>query len=208
MEILYRGAESIIYLDEFEGRKSLVKERLPKKYRLEQIDSELRKTRTRKEVKLLNEARKFGVLTPIVLNVDEKNAKIIMEFVEGERLKEYLNSADESKIKKVCFEVGKLIGKLHANGLVHGDLTTSNMILKAGKIFLIDFGLGNFSRRIEDQGVDLNLLQEALKSTHFKILGTAWQNILKGYNQEYSNAKKVLEKVEEIEKRARYAQRK
>ncbi|MDI6798840.1 MAG: Kae1-associated kinase Bud32, partial [Candidatus Aenigmarchaeota archaeon] len=75
------------------------------------------------------------------------------------------------------------------------------------KIYFIDFGLGEFSRRIEDQGVDLNLLFEALKSTHFKILKPCWDNIIKGYKQEYKNADKVLEKVEEIEKRARYAKR-
>ena len=208
MQIIYRGAESVIYLDEVDGQKVLVKDRIPKKYRLQEIDSKLRKTRTRKEVKLLNESRKFGVQTPAVLQVDETKARITMEFIAGIRLKEFLNSAKDNKIQKVCFEIGRLVGKLHANGIVHGDLTTSNMILKDQEIFLIDFGLGEFSKRIEDQGVDLNLLQEAIKSTHFNILDMAWENILKGYNQEYSNAKKVLEKVEEIEKRARYAQRK
>lgn len=207
MQILYRGAESIIYKDEFEGSKCLVKERIQKKYRLDQIDSELRKTRTRKEVKLLNEARKFGVNTPAVLHVDENKSKIVMELVEGTRMKEYLNSASDSDVKKICVDIGKVVGKLHANGIVHGDLTTSNMILKDGKIFLIDFGLGEFSKRIEDQGVDLNLLQEAFKSTHYKILNLVWENILKGYKQEYTNADEVLRKVEEIEKRARYAQR-
>ncbi len=207
MEILYRGAESIIYIGKFDGQKVLVKERIPKKYRLEQIDSKLRKARTRKEVKLLSEARKFGVHTPAVIDVDESKSKISMEFVEGTRLKEFLNSASKSDIQKICFEVGRIVGKLHANGIVHGDLTTSNMIVKDGEIFLIDFGLGEFSKRIEDQGVDLNLLQEAMKSTHFKIMDIAWENLLKGYIQEYSNAEKALRKVEEIEKRARYVQR-
>jgi len=207
MKILYRGAESIIYLGELDGKKVLVKERIKKNYRIEQIDSQLRKIRTRKEVKLLNESRKFGVNTPTVLEVDERNAKIVMEFLDGVRLKEYLNSAGNAEIKKVCLNVGRMIGKLHANGIIHGDLTTSNMIVQDGKIFLIDFGLGEFSKKIEDQGVDLNLLQEAIKSTHFKILEAAWENILKGYNQEYSNAKGVLKKVDEIEKRARYVER-
>ncbi len=207
MEILYRGAESIIYRDVLDGKNVLVKERIKKRYRLEQIDSSLRKMRTRKEVKLLNESRKFGAKTPAIFAVDEDNAKIVMEYIDGMRLKEYLNSASEEEVEKVCIEVGKLVGRLHANGIVHGDLTTSNMILKNGEVFLIDFGLGDFSKRIEDQGVDLNLLQEALKSTHFKILDSTWQNILKGYKQEYSNAEKVLRKVEEIEKRARYVER-
>lgn len=206
MQVLYRGAESILYLDEFENQKVLVKERIKKSYRIEQIDQALRKTRTRKEVKLLTEARKCGVPTPKILHVDELNHKIIMEFIDGVRIKELLHSDSKEK-DKICFEIGKLIGKLHSSGIVHGDLTTSNMILKDGKIYFIDFGLGEFSRRIEDQGVDMNLLFEALKSTHFKILKLYWNNIIKGYKKEYKDADKVLERVEEIEKRARYAKR-
>jgi Kae1-associated kinase Bud32 len=207
MKIIYRGAESLIYLGEFENQKVLVKERTKKSYRIDQIDQKLRKERTRKEVKLLTEARKVNVPTPKIFHVDESNSKIIMEFVDGTRIKELLYTADKKTIEKLCLEIGKQIGKLHAIGIVHGDLTTSNMILKDDKIYFIDFGLGEFSKKIEDQGVDLNLLQEALKSTHFKILNLCWSNILKGYEKEYKNAKQVLMKIEEIEKRARYVER-
>ncbi len=208
MQIIYRGAEAIIYLDNFEGKKVLVKERIEKKYRIKEIDEKLRKLRTRKEVNLLREARSVGVETPQVFFVDEKNHKIIMEFIDGIRIKEFLNSAKKEEIEKICFEIGRLIGRLHSSGIVHGDLTTSNMILKDGKIYFLDFSLGDFSRRIEDFGVDLNLLYEALKSTHFKILKLCWDNIVKGYKKEYKNAEEVLKKVEEIEKRARYMERK
>ncbi|MEM7825652.1 MAG: KEOPS complex kinase/ATPase Bud32 [Candidatus Aenigmatarchaeota archaeon] len=207
MEIIYRGAEAILYLDFFEGKKVLIKERIEKKYRIGEIDKKLRKLRTRKEVNLLREARSIGVATPQVFFVDEENHKIIMELIEGTRLKEFLNSAKKEEIEKVCFELGKQVGKLHSSGIVHGDLTTSNMILKEGKIYFIDFSLGEFSRRIEDFGVDLNLLFEALKSTHFKILKLCWNNIVKGYKKEYKDAEKVLKRVEEIEKRARYMER-
>lgn len=207
MQIIYRGAESILYLDTFDNQQVLVKERIKKSYRLPQIDEKLRKIRTRKEVKLLTEARKVGVPTPKILHVDYTNYKIIMKNINGIRIKEFFNSADKSSIEKVCLEIGRLIGKLHANDIIHGDLTTSNMILKDNQIYFIDFGLGEFSRRIEDKGVDMNLLYEALKSTHFKILKTCWNNIVKGYKQEYKDADKVLEKVEEIEKRARYMER-
>lgn len=207
MEIIYRGAESIIYLDKYEGKKALVKERIKKGYRINEIDQKLRKERTRKEVNLLRRAREVGVFTPQVLHVDEKDHKIIMEFIDGIRIKEFLNSANEDEIKKVCFEIGKLIGKLHSNKIVHGDLTTSNMILKEGKIYFIDFSLGNFSNRIEDYGVDLNLLYEALKSTHFKILKICWDSIVNGYKAEFKDSEKVFKKIEEIEKRARYMER-
>jgi Kae1-associated kinase Bud32 len=131
-----------------------------------------------------------------------------MEFIDGKRLKEFFYEAKEEEIERISFEIGKLIGKLHSAGIIHGDLTTSNMILKDDEIYFIDFGLGFFSKRIEDQGVDLNLLFEALKATHFKILKTCWENIVKGYKQEYKHAEQVLKKVEEIETRARYFERK
>ncbi|HKZ45305.1 MAG TPA: KEOPS complex kinase/ATPase Bud32 [archaeon] len=207
MEIIYRGAESIIYLDEYDNQKAIVKERIKKNYRIDKIDAELRKARTKKEVKLLTDARKCGVATPKILHVDEKNYKIIMEYVDGKRVKELLNSSDPETVSKTCTMIGESIGKLHSAGIIHGDLTTSNMILKSSQIYFIDFGLGEFSKKIEGQGVDMNLLFEAVKSTHIKILNICWENIVKGYKKEYKNAEQVLEKVEEIEKRARYAER-
>jgi Kae1-associated kinase Bud32 len=207
MKIICRGAESIIYTSKWEDQKVLVKERIKKGYRIEQIDEKLRKFRTSKETKLLTEARKISVSTPKIFEVDKDKCKITMEFIQGKRIKELLKTADKEIIKKICFEIGRSVGKLHSSNIVHGDLTTSNMILRNDKIYFIDFGLGKFSKRIEDFGVDLNLLYEALKSTHFKILKICWNNILKGYKKEYKDAKEVLKKVEEIEKRARYVKR-
>lgn len=207
MQVLSRGAEAILYFSEYEGQKVLVKERIRKSYRIEEIDKRLRKTRTREEAKLLTEARKVGVATPKIFMLDEKNFKILMEYVDGIRVKELLASSNKKTVEKICFEIGRLIGKLHANNIVHGDLTTSNMIFKDGEIYFIDFGLGRISSRLEDKGVDLNLLLEALKATHFKILNVCWDNIVKGYKKEYKDAEEVLRKVEEIEKRARYAKR-
>jgi Kae1-associated kinase Bud32 len=208
MEVLKQGAEALLYLSEFDGQQVLVKERIKKNYRIEEIDKKLRKERTREEVKLMIEARKIGVLTPKIFHVDYENFKIIMEFVDGQRLKEFFFEAREEETEKTSFEVGKIVGKLHSAGIIHGDLTTSNMILKEGNIYFIDFGLGFFSRRIEDQGVDINLLFEALSSTHFKILNKCWENIIMGYKQEYKDAEQVLKKVEEIEARSRYMERK
>ncbi len=205
MRIIAQGAEAKLYIDKLDGQRVLVKERIKKIYRLKQIDEKLRKTRTKAEAKLLTDARKLGVHTPKILKLTED--KIIMQFVEGERVKELLNKSDEKTAGEVCVKIGKSIGKLHEADIVHGDLTTSNMILSEGKIFFIDFGLGSFSRRIEDKAVDLKLLRQALQSTHWKILKPCWNNILKGYKQEYRDAEKALQKIEEIDKRARYAKR-
>ncbi len=207
MQVLYQGAESKIYLDEFDGQPVIVKERIKKSYRIKQLDDELRKLRTRKEVKLLTEVRKLGIPTPRILHVDEVNYKIMMENIEGTRLKELLNSVPIEDAKAVCFQLGKQVGKLHSHDITHGDLTTSNMIMKDHEIYFIDISLGEFTKRIEEKGVDLKLLKEALKSTHFEIFNDAWESFLSGYSEGYDKSGLVLSQLKEIEMRARYANR-
>jgi len=203
MKIIKRGAEAVLYLDD----SQLVKERIKKNYRLTEIDEKLRKLRTRKEAKLLNEAKRVGVETPKIFSIDENGFKIIMEFIDGKRLKEFLNETNDKNRKKVAEEIGKTTGLLHKNGIIHGDLTTSNMILKDDKIFFIDFGLGEFSSRIEDLATDLSVLKEAFKSTHFKYLDLLWESFIKGYKQTNDNFNKVLDTLNDIEKRGRYVKR-
>ncbi len=207
MEIIKQGAEAILYIDSFEGQKVLVKERIKKSYRIPEIDLKLRKLRTREEVKLLTEARKCGVATPQIINVDEKEFKIFMEYVGDKRVKEILNSSNKDKAKELCFEIGKSVGKLHIHDLIHGDLTTSNLILKNNKLYFIDFGLGKFSKRIEDKAVDLNLLYQALRSTHFKILELCWTEVINGYKSEYEKSEEVFNQIKEIGKRGRYTKK-
>ena len=203
MKIIKRGAEAILYLDD----SNLIKERVKKSYRVPQIDEKLRKLRTRKEANLISRAKRIGVETPNIISVDEKNYKIKMDFIDGKRLKEFINETDDINRRKVAEEIGKSIGLLHKNGIVHGDLTTSNMILKDDKIFFIDFGLGEFSNRIENQATDLSVLKEAFKSTHFKHLNLLWENLIKGYKQTNSNFNKVLDTLDDIENRGRYVKR-
>jgi len=207
MEIIKQGAEAILYIDSWEGQRVLVKERVKKRYRVPQIDEKLRKERTVKETKLLRDVRMLGVPTPQILHVDKKNHKIIMEFIDGERIKEFLGHASEEDIESVCEQIGQLIGKMHAADIVHGDLTTSNMILRDGKVYFIDFGLGQHTKRLEDKGVDLRLFYGAIKAAHYNVLGICWASVLKGYKKEYKNADIVIKKIEEIAKRTRYAKR-
>ncbi|MDT7858693.1 MAG: KEOPS complex kinase/ATPase Bud32 [Candidatus Aenigmarchaeota archaeon] len=207
MEIIKRGAEAILYIDYFEGMKVLVKERIKKSYRLEVLDKKLRVERTRREANLMREARKVGVNTPQIFHVDEENCRIIMEFIDGKRLKDVLDEWSEENIEKIFIEVGKFVGKMHSADIIHGDLTTSNILVKDDKIYFIDFGLGYFSKRIEDKGTDLNLFKEAIRATHPKLLNLCWQNIVIGYRKTFEEWEKVLKRVDEIEKRARYAER-
>ena len=203
MDIIKRGAEAILYKE----KENLVKERIKKGYRISQIDDDLRKVRTKKEAKLISEARRTGVNSPSIISVDEKNFKITMQFIDGIRLKEFFNETNNEERAKVAEQVGKAVGKLHSNGIVHGDLTTSNMILKDDKIFFIDFGLGEFSKRIETLGTDLSVLKEAFQSTHFEYLNLLWESFIKGYKQTNSNFNKVLDVLDNIEKRGRYVKR-
>jgi len=207
MEIIKRGAEAVLYIDYFEGMKVLVKERIKKSYRLELLDKKLRAERTRREANLMREARKVSVNTPQIYHVDEENCKIIMEFIDGKRLKDILDGWSEEKIEKTFLEVGRCVGKMHSADIIHGDLTTSNILVKNDKIYFIDFGLGHFSKRIEDKGTDLNLFKEAIKATHPKLLNLCWQNIVIGYKETFKDWEEVLKRVDEIERRARYAER-
>ncbi len=189
-----RGAEAIVrFADD-----RVVKERIKKGYRIPELDEDIRKTRTRTEARLLSEARRCGVPTPRVFSVT--GFSIEMEFVDGPTLKEVFSGRFDPELAR---EVGRSVAKLHTGGIIHGDLTTSNMILKDGRVYFIDFGLGFFSSRCEDAATDLSVLFESVKSAHFKYLNEMWKNIISGY-LEAGGSGEVLRKLEEIRKRARY----
>ncbi|MCW1297002.1 MAG: KEOPS complex kinase/ATPase Bud32 [Candidatus Parvarchaeota archaeon] len=195
-----RGAEAILLR---EGNK-LVKHRIKKSYRIREIDEELRKRRTKNEMKLLNEARRIGVNVPMVVGVDEKEMKIEMEFLEGKVLKEWLDKLGKDR-ESICREIGRQIALLHKANIIHGDLTTSNMILSDGKVYFIDFGLGFFSNKIEDKACDLHLLKEALISAHHNIWKKCFNLILKAYKKELgSEADDIFLRLKEIGSRGRY----
>jgi Kae1-associated kinase Bud32 len=200
MKILRRGAEAILYESTIDGQKVLVKERLVKKYRIPQIDARLRLQRTRQEIKIMREARGHGICTPRIVSSDEEKCTIAMERIDGEILKDFLCSGKLDVMRKV----GEDLGRLHSIGIFHGDLTTSNIIVKEGKPFFIDFGLGGFSKRIEDMATDLAVLREALESTHHKIAERCWKLIVSGYRRTNPKSDEIFERMEKIEFRARY----
>jgi len=202
MRIIQRGAEAILYLEERDGQKVLVKDRIPKGYRLPELDGILRIQRTRREGSLLLKAKRAGVNAPSVL--DSGESMLVMEWIDGERVKDCLNGMDKKERKVAYRKIGEAAGKLHENGIVHGDLTTSNMIFKNGALYIIDFGLGKVSQKPEDLAVDLYLLYEALKSTHLKLLEEAWRDILNAYKQNCSKSNDVLNRLAKIERRRRY----
>ena len=207
--LLKKGAEASLYLADWHGRKVVIKVRIPKRYRPEALDEQIRSYRTVHEPQLMHEAKAAGVLTPLICMVNVPEASITMEFVEGQQIKQLLNKVSEAERRELCVKMGELIGKLHRRGLVHGDLTTSNMILTTeGKIFFVDFGLGEKSFELEAEGVDLHLMKRALQSTHYQFWEECFKNVLHGYSSVLGSeaAEKVYEKIREIEKRGRYVE--
>jgi TP53 regulating kinase-like protein len=205
--LIRKGAEASLYLTDWHGRKVIMKKRLPKKYRPSRLDEQIRTYRTNREPQLIHEAKKAGVPTPTVFLVDLKNATIIMEFIEGKQVKQLLNKVTESERQQLCLKIGELIGKLHEHGIIHGDLTTSNMILDSEeKIFFVDFGLGEKTKELEARGVDLHLMKRALQSTHFRFTEECFDAVIRGYSKVLGaeTVKSILDKIKEIERRGRY----
>jgi TP53 regulating kinase-like protein len=205
--LIKKGAEANLYLEEWQGKKVIMKRRLPKAYRLPQLDSAVRTQRTLHEPVLIHRAKEAGVPTPIIYMIDIADSNIIMEYVEGKQIKKALDTMPSKERLQLCRRIGTLIGRLHKHGIIHGDLTTSNMILtRSGKIFFVDFGLGEFSEESEIRGVDLHLMRRALQSTHHKVAKECFEAVVAGYSEAFGKetATKVLGKVNEIERRGRY----
>ncbi len=200
-KILQIGAEAII----LRNGKEIIKKRGKKSYRISEIDEKIRKLRTRSEGRLLERASKL-IKIPEIKKVDEKNKEIIMNFVDGKRLSDSLDDLSVEKQKEICGQIGESVAKLHDSNIIHGDLTTSNMILEEDNIFFIDFGLGFISSKAEDKAVDLHLFKEALEARHFKHWEILFKEFFKGY-EKYSGHKKILEQLKKVEKRGRYKER-
>jgi TP53 regulating kinase-like protein len=205
--LLKKGAEASLFLANWHGRRVIIKARFPKKYRPAELDEKIRSYRTAHEPQLMHEAKKAGVPTPTIFLVDLKDAAITMEFVEGKQVKQVLANVSKKEQQALCVRIGELVGKMHKHGVIHGDLTTSNMILNVeGKIFLVDFGLGEKNMELEASGVDLHLMKRALQSTHYQFAEECFKNVMRGYSAVLGkkDAEKVFEKIREIERRGRY----
>lgn len=209
LELIQKGAEATLYSMEWNDRRVVVKKRFPKKYRPSMLDDQIRTYRTVHEPQLIHGAKRAGVPTPVIYQVNLKEATIIMEFVPGKQVKEILNKLSEKDRRHVCLQIGKSIGKLHRSGLIHGDLTTSNMILNSeDKIVFVDFGLGEKTDELESRAVDLHLMKRALQSTHFRFAQDCFDTVMDGYADVLGpeTARETLQKIEAIEKRGRYVE--
>ena len=205
--LIKKGAEASLFLEMWHNRKVIMKRRLPKKYRIPELDRMIRSQRTVHEPNIIHKAKEAGVPTPTIFMVDLAEANIIMEFVEGKQIKEILDHVSSEERLRLSSLIGRMIGRLHKHGIIHGDLTTSNMILTPyGKVVFVDFGLSERSVELEPKGVDLHLMKRALQSTHYKHAKECFKAVMNGYGEAVGEeeAKKVTAKIREIEKRGRY----
>ncbi|MDO8554125.1 MAG: KEOPS complex kinase/ATPase Bud32 [Candidatus Micrarchaeota archaeon] len=181
-----KGAEAVLTKTKIIGISALIKDRIPKSYRANELDNKLRRERTRVEARLLHKAKLAGVLCPTVLEVRE--FQLVIEFLNGKRPK--MN-------ERIALEAGKLLAKLHSAGIIHGDFTPANLMETKNELCVIDFGLGFFSSDIEDMAIDVLTM---LKSVNTQV----HTDFLKGYSiaKDYS---KVMQRLEVVKKRVRYA---
>ena len=192
MALISKGAEAEIHLD----NDIIIKKRIPKNYRLKDIDDKLRKFRTRREAKVL-EKLPTEVLGPKLINMDDKNMEIKMDYIKGQKVRDILNDNIN-----ICKEIGQKLALMHNAKIIHGDLTTSNMIYN-NHVHFIDFGLSYFSPKYEDKAVDLHLLKQALESKHYKVYDKTFDLVLKNYKKYAIDSDLILKRLETVESRGR-----
>ena len=201
-KLIAQGAEAKIFLED----GNILKQRFSKSYRIKEIDEKLRGTRTRREAKILQKLEAINFPAPRLISNDEKENLVIGK-VDGKLVKDTLEKAD---YKQLCSEIGGKVAILHNNSIIHGDLTTSNMIQNSNdkKIYFIDFGLSFFSEKAEDKAVDLHLLKEGLESKHYRIWEECFKSALEAYKKEAEKSRETLKRLAIVEKRGRYRARK
>ena len=205
--LLHRGAEADLSLTTVGPWKVVVKRRVRKAYRNASLDEQIRHDRTISEASIIHEAKSATARVPSIVGVDIENNAIAMIHLDGKVARECLDDMSIDEARKLLRSIGEQIGLLHTAGIVHGDLTTSNVIVSpSGTPFIVDFGMSRRSIEPEDRGVDLHLLQRSIVSSHTKDASSMMNAMIRGYEQ--TAGKKVAgstaRKAREIARRGRY----
>ncbi|KAG5394461.1 hypothetical protein IGI04_024424, partial [Brassica rapa subsp. trilocularis] len=207
--LIKQGAEARVFESTFVGRRSIVKERFSKKYRHPILDVKLTLKRLNAEARCMTKARKLGVCTPVLYAVDPLLHSLTLEYIEGVSVKDVFlefgaNGIVEERLDDIAAQIGEAIAKLHDGGLAHGDLTTSNMLVRSGtnQLVLIDFGLSFTSTLPEDKAVDLYVLERALLSMHSSC-GNVMERILTAYRKSSKQWSATFNKLAQVRQRGR-----
>jgi len=218
-KLFKQGAEACMYVGEFLDQSAVVKQRFSKKYRHPALDLQLTKDRHRAEVRAVLKCKSIGVRTPVLYLADNATNTIVMENIQdSDTARDFINKNLQDKnnqqLEDICKKIGSVVAKLHLHGIIHGDITTSNVLITKdnnivtkdnnnNNIVMIDFGLSFMEGTPEDKGVDLYVLERAFLSTHpntehlFALLLASYKNKLGKQSGE------VIKKFEEIRMRGR-----
>ena len=191
-DLIAKGAESNIVKSSYLGENAVLKDRIPKNYRISEIDNKIRKSRCKLEAKLLSYAKRAGVVTPVLYDVNLEDKSILMEEIDGVMVKDVIDD-------DLAFRIGENISKLHSGDIIHGDITTSNIMLRDDQLVFIDFGLGRYSPLDEDKAVDLLVLKKSLQSIDYNLAVKCFDLVLKGYSND-----NIAKNISDIESRGRY----
>ncbi len=208
LPLISRGAESELRLGRIGGIPTVFKFRRRKPYMDPALDVRLRRSRTVKEARILVRAWKSGVSVPRLLLFLPEVYLIGIEFLDGIKLKDYINeNGCVEGVFSLVTDAGKIIGALHDSGISHGDPTTSNFIYLKNKLYIIDFGLSEITNNIEDLAVDLHLFNRAVLSSHPKCPAELYKAFIRGYREKRrEKGEPVIERANLIELRGRYVE--
>ena len=207
-ELAFQGAESRIKFGTYDGKPAVLKERFVKRYRHPELDASLTKQRQRAEIKAINKLRQkcpeLEKVMPVILHTSDR--EIIMTRIENSQTScKFIATslATNSDIDWLFECIGKIVGQIHKNDIVHGDLTTSNILINdSNQLIPIDFGLSYHSTSSEDRAVDLYVLERALLSTH--VDASKFNIVTDNYKQVMSSsADAVIRKLDEVRMRGR-----
>jgi len=202
------GAEAVLRKVSWRGLILVEKMRVGKPYRHPQLDSEIRRTRTMKEARIMVRAKELGVTCPTIIHVDLERTAIYMQYIGGVDLRELLASGDP-RIPRISEILGSLLAALHTGGIFHGDFVPSNILVLDDYPVIIDFGLSGYSHDVEEYAVDLHLFDRGIKASHPSIATSIVEKLMRGYEKVAGRdgLREVLEKIAEIRSRARYVVR-
>ncbi|MEM0200785.1 MAG: KEOPS complex kinase/ATPase Bud32 [Candidatus Micrarchaeaceae archaeon] len=184
-----KGAEAVIEVHTFYGKNVIIKTRLEKKYRVKILDEKLRYSRTRREARILLKLNKLDINVPKLIAVGKYS--LMMSFIDGTLMRDLPENIE------LIGDIGKEVKKMHISGIVHGDLTPANIIIKENSPFIIDFGLAEVSNSLEEKAIDLLLFKRSVSKKAFELF-------LEGYVEKNHESKKILDKLKEVELRGRY----